>query len=118
MQIYQVELKHFRGIEEGCFSFPKPIVCLIGPGDSTKSTILDAIEYVLSPNWFIPFDDSDFTNCDISKKIEITITVGPIPEEMQSENKFGLCLRGWDKKGNFSSSKRGSFGRRLAKLYE
>ena len=96
MRIYQVDVKNFRGIKKASFKFDGPLVCLIGPGDTTKSTILDAIEYALSPNWFIPIDDSDFTDCDSSNNIEITTTVGPIPEELMSASKYGLHLRGWN----------------------
>lgn len=102
MRIYQLEIQNFRGIKEHTtFDFSTPLVCLIGLGDSTKSTILDAIEYVLSPNWFIPIDDSDFTNCDVVDEIKIVTTIGPIPESLMSvDKKYGGCLRGWDSKTN------------------
>lgn len=102
MRIYQLEIKNFRGIQDSILNFISPLVCLVGLGDSTKSTILDAIEYVLSPNWFLPIDDSDFTNCNISedKSIKITTTIGPIPEALKSESKYGLYLRGWNSKTN------------------
>jgi len=96
MRIYQLEIENFRGIQCGKFNFTTPLVCLIGHGDTTKSTILDAIEYALSPNWFIPIDDSDFTNCDSSKNIEITATVGPVPDEFMSDSKYGQYLRKWN----------------------
>lgn len=96
MRIYQLEIKGFRGIKEGMFNFTTPLVCLIGHGDTTKSTILDAIEYVLSPNW-LSIDDSDFTDCVLSKNnIEIIATVGPIPEEFMSDSKYGQYLRKWN----------------------
>jgi len=95
MLIYHVKIENFRGIKSSDFILGEPVNCLIGAGDSTKSTILDAIEYVLSPNWFIPFDDSDFSNCDISHEIKIDVTLGPVPEDLISETKYGLHLRGW-----------------------
>jgi putative ATP-dependent endonuclease of OLD family len=98
MQIHQVAIQHFRGIEQCQATFTDRVVCLIGPGDSTKSTILDAIEYVLCPNWFIPLDDSDFTNTDVSKEITIDVTVGPVPIDLRSEGKYGMHLRGWSPK--------------------
>lgn len=101
MKIYQLEVKNFRGIRGATFEFPTSLVCLIGLGDSTKTTILDAIEYALCPNWFIPIDDSDFTNCDVREPIEITTTIGPIPEDLMSvDKKYGSYLRGWDAKKN------------------
>jgi hypothetical protein len=71
------------------------IVCLVGHGDTTKSTILDAIEYALCPNWFIPIDDSDFTDCNTHENIEIIATVGPVPDEFMCESKYGLYLKQW-----------------------
>lgn len=49
MQIYHIAIQHFRGIEHCQATLENRVVCLIGPGDSTESTILDAIEYVLCP---------------------------------------------------------------------
>lgn len=97
MLIYQIKIDNFRGIREADITLGEHVSCLVGAGDSTKSTILDAIEYVLSPNWFIPFDDSDFVSCDVSKAITIDVTAGPIPDDLISEAKYGLYLRGWNK---------------------
>ncbi len=78
MLIYHARIENFRGIKTSDFTLGENVNCLIGSGDSTKSTILDAIEYALCPNWFIPFDDSDFFNCDVTGgDIIIDITVGP-----------------------------------------
>lgn len=95
MQVYHIKIQHFRGIEQCQATLKGHVICLIGPCDSTKSTILDAIECVLCPNWFIPLDDSDFTNCEIDKEINIDVTLGPVPDELLSETKYGLHLRGW-----------------------
>ena len=95
MLIFHMKIENFRGIKFSNIILGEHVNCFIGPGDSTKSTILDAIEYVLSPNWFIPFDDSDFSNCDLSHDIIIDITLGPVPEDLMSETKYGLHLRGW-----------------------
>ena len=96
MRVYYLAIKNFRGIKSAKIILEHPLICLVGAGDTTKTTILDAIEYALSPNWFIPLNDSDFTNCDFSKEISIEATVGPVPEELKSDNKLGLHLRGWD----------------------
>ncbi len=66
----------------------------LGPGDSTKTTILDAVEFALSPRWNIPFDDSDFYDADTSAPILITVTVEDLPEEFKSDAKFGCLARG------------------------
>jgi hypothetical protein len=70
-------------------------VCLVGPGDSTKTTILDAVEFALSPRWNIPFDDSDFYDADTSAPILITVTAGELTEEFKSDARYGYLTRGW-----------------------
>ena len=75
-------------------------VCLVGPGDSRKSTILDAVDLVLSPRWNVTFDDSDFFNADTSAPLSISATVGDLPEEWKSDDKFGLAVRGWSPAGD------------------
>ena len=47
MRIAHIEIQNFRGIATMAWSPEPGINCLIGPGDSTKTTILDAIELVL-----------------------------------------------------------------------
>jgi hypothetical protein len=69
--------------------------CLIGPGDSTKTTILDAIELVLSPRWNVQFDDTDFFEANIEERIAIAVTVGDLPNDFKSDAKFGYLTRGW-----------------------
>ena len=70
--------------------------CLIGPGDSTKTTILDAIELTLNPRTNYLGDDADFYNLDLTDPITITVTLIGIPDEFCTDNRYGLHLRGWD----------------------
>ena len=49
MHLKQVSVKGFRGIRCLDWTVKGTIIGLVGPGDSTKTTILDAIEYALSP---------------------------------------------------------------------
>ncbi len=97
MQIRHISIKHFRGILSLDWTLIGSTICLIGPNDSRKSTILDAIEYALSPRWNLPFYDTDFYKSDISKPIVIEITVGELPEKLVALNKLGGHLRGWTK---------------------
>ena len=53
-------INHFRGIEKFEQWFGNGITCIIGRGDSGKSTILDAIAYLFSQSWTIRLNDSDF----------------------------------------------------------
>lgn len=97
MKIRHIDIKNFRGIQSLSWTVPEgSIICLIGRGDSTKSTILDAIRYALYPAWNPSFNGFDFFQTDTSSNVEITITLGELPEELLSDNKYGLYLRGWD----------------------
>jgi hypothetical protein len=95
MRIHYLQVHHFRGIEHLDWKVRGNFVCLVGPGDSTKSTVLDAIEFALLPRWNPSFDDTDFNGTDTSKPISITVTVGDLPQEFMDEDQFGLELRGW-----------------------
>lgn len=97
MQIRHVSIKNFRGIQKMDWTVHSQIVCLIGPGDSTKSTILDAIEFALSPRWNLTFEDCDFYSENTDEPIEIIVTITQIPDELLKQEKFGLELRGWSK---------------------
>ena len=95
MRIRHISIKNFRGIKKLDWNVNGDFICFIGPGDSTKSTILDAIEYALFPRYNIPIEDSDFYNLETDKEFEINVTVGQLPDILLSEQKHGLCLRGW-----------------------
>lgn len=96
MRIREIQIKHFRAIKSLLWKPRTKIACLIGQGDVGKSTILDAIEYALSPRYDITFSDIDFHKLDVSKEIEIMVTVGQLPNELTTEFKFGHYLRGWN----------------------
>jgi len=95
MRVYHVLIERFRGIKKLDWSVAGRCICLVGPGDSSKSTILDAVELALLPRYGFPFDDSDFHNCDINSPIRIAVTVGPVPRELAKVSRFGTLLRGW-----------------------
>ncbi len=99
MKLHRLEVQRFRGIKTLDWRVDGDCVCLAGPGDSTKSTILDAVELVLSPRWNVAFDDSDFFNADASEPLSISATVGALPEEWKHDDKFGLAVRGWNPEG-------------------
>jgi ribose 1,5-bisphosphokinase PhnN len=100
MKIRHIQIERFRGIRQMEWRVGGNFVCLVGPGDSTKTTILDAIEFALSPRWNIPFDDSDFYDTDTSAPIVITVTVGDLPEEFKSDARYGYLARGWTANGD------------------
>lgn len=91
-----MSVRNFRGIK--CLDWdPTPqLNCLIGPGDVGKTTILDAIETALSPRYGFTGNDSDLHNCDPTNEPDIKVTLVGLPNELLTEKKYGLHLRGWD----------------------
>jgi len=100
-KIHTLKISNYRGIQsfEHVFGTAE-FVCLIGRGDSGKTTILEAISAVLSPNWNLTFYDTDFYNGDISNSIEIEVSLFDLPTNLLQESKFGLYKRFLDKDGN------------------
>lgn len=84
MKMRNLSIRNFRGIKKLDWTLDKEdnLICLIGHGDSTKSTILKAIEYTLTSKWNLPLVDSDFYNCDPENEIEIEITIGNLPNDL------------------------------------
>ena len=99
MRIRRVQIDRFRGIKSLDWSVDGDFVCLIGAGDSTKTTILDAIEVALLPRWSFQFDDTDFFDANTSEPITILLTIGDLPNELKSDAKLGLHTRGWSPAG-------------------
>ncbi|MDY6307849.1 MAG: AAA family ATPase, partial [Oribacterium sp.] len=95
MKLTNIEIKNFRGIKHASVFFPleSRIICLIGAGDSGKSTLLTAIEWVLWPSWSLIATDTDFYNSDTTTPIEITVSITELPKLLMKEDKFGLFLR-------------------------
>jgi len=98
MQIRQLKIDNFRGIGALDWKPGKSFCCLIGPGDSGKSTVLDAIEAALSSRWFF-FIEPDFLNCDTSHSIRVEVTVGELSRVLKSDERLGLYVRGWTTAG-------------------
>lgn len=95
MLIRHLAIENFRGIKSLDWHLDSSLICLIGPGDSTKTTILDAIELALLPRWTAPFCDTDFYKAETATPIKIQITIGQLSADVLSESKCGLFLRGY-----------------------
>jgi hypothetical protein len=102
MVIRYVSIKNFRGIRELKWCVESKIACLIGPGDSTKTTILDAIECALSSRWNLTFYDSDFFECKPENDIEIVVIVGELSNALVADNRFGMYINGWTTTGELT----------------
>lgn len=100
-KIFDLQIKNYRSFQNFYFNFQgKNIICLVGRGDSGKTTILEAICAVLSPLWNLSFYDNDFYNLNTKSPIEISVTLIDIPDSWKLENKFGLYLKGYDPENN------------------
>jgi hypothetical protein len=97
MRIRHLSVRNFRGIRE--LDWPVPdgtLLCLIGRGDSTKSTILEALRRVFHPQWNLTFDDADFHLCDPAHPITIEVVLGDLPDAFRDLEKYGHALCGWN----------------------
>lgn len=95
MRISFLKIKNFRGIRNAEISFPdnRHLICVIGPGDSGKSTLLKAIEWALWPTWSLSATDTDFYECTPDNTIEISVSLTEVPETLIQEDKYGMFLR-------------------------
>ncbi|KAF0162386.1 MAG: SMC domain-containing protein [Rhodocyclaceae bacterium] len=94
-RIRKIEIANFRGIQRLAW-YPAPgINCLIGPGDSGKSTVLDAIDLCLGARRNVQFSDADFFGLDITNPISVTLTLGDLDDAMRTLESFGAFLRGF-----------------------
>jgi putative ATP-dependent endonuclease of OLD family len=76
---------------------PSPgLNCLIGPGDSGKSTVLDAIDFCLGARRNIQFTDADFYRLNVKMPIEISVTIGELDDGLKNLEAHGMYVRGFD----------------------
>ena len=94
-RIRKIEIANFRGIQWLTWCPTPGINCLIGPGDSGKSTVLDAIDLCLGARRNVQFSDADFFALDITSPISITLTLGDLDDSMRTLESFGAFLRGY-----------------------
>ena len=96
-KIVRLDIKNFRTIKSLSETFDKNFVCLIGRNDCGKTTVLNSIYYVLYPNYTLQFYDTDFFNSNINQQIQIEVTLSEIPDILQTEEKFGLYKRQYNR---------------------
>ncbi|ATE60346.1 ATP-dependent endonuclease [Thauera sinica] len=95
-RIRKVEIRHFRGIRELAWCPSSGINCLIGPGDSGKSSILDAIDLCLGARRNLQFTDADFYQLDVATPIVISVTIGELDDSLKNFEAYGMYVRGFD----------------------
>lgn len=96
VQIRKIEIHNFRSIRSLQWHPAAGLNCLIGPGDSGKSTILDAIDICLGARRSVPFGDTDFHRLDVTQPIVIALTLGALPDALKDLDAYGNYLRGYD----------------------
>lgn len=89
MMLRLLRIEHFRGIESAEWAINRRLIGLVGAGDSTKTTLLDALGLVLSPNYNPQFTDADFYGLDLSRNIVIEAAVTGLPDNLVKESQLG-----------------------------
>lgn len=95
-RVRHIEIRNFRSIQTLSWSPSNGVNCLIGSGDSGKSTILDAIDLCLGARRSAPFGDTDFFGLDVARAIVIAVTLGALPDALKNIDTYGDFLRGFE----------------------
>lgn len=95
-RIRKIEIRNFRSIATLDWCPGAGLNCLLGPGDSGKSTVLDAIDFCLGARRSLSISDTDFYGMDVQQAISITVTIGDLPESLLNLDAYGDYLRGFD----------------------
>lgn len=96
VRIRKIDIQNFRSIRALSWAPSAGINCLVGPGDSGKSTILDAIDLCLGARRSAPFGDTDFCGLDVTQPVTISLTLGALPDGLKNLDSYGEFLRGYD----------------------
>jgi hypothetical protein len=91
-----LEIENFRAVRALRWLPGPGINCLIGPGDSGKSTILDAIDLCLGARRSLSFTDADFHALDFDQPIRIALTLGALDDPLKNIDTYGDFLVGFD----------------------
>lgn len=88
MKVKHIEISNFRGIKSLSWHVGGPFACLIGAGDTCKTTILTALDFALSPRTSLNFYDSDFFNQQTENQIVIQVTLAEWDETSSAIQKL------------------------------
>jgi putative ATP-dependent endonuclease of the OLD family len=91
-----LEIENFRALKALRWLPGPGINCLVGPGDSGKSTILDAIDLCLGARRSLSFTDADFHALDFGRPIRIAVTLGALDDPLKNIDAYGDFLVGFD----------------------
>lgn len=96
MRIHKIEVQNFRGISAASWTTPSARIGLIGPGDSGKTTLLDAIELVFWPKYSLTLTDNDLHNADSANTAVLRAWVIDPPADLTHDGAFFTHLMGYD----------------------
>ncbi|MCA1494448.1 AAA family ATPase [Ensifer sp. NBAIM29] len=91
-----LEIENFRAIRKLRWLPGPGVNCLIGPGDSGKSTILDAIDLCLGARRSLSFTDADFHGVDFDQPVRISVTLGALDDPLKNLDAYGDFLVGFN----------------------
>ena len=94
--IRSIFIQNFRTIRHFKWDPEPGINCLIGSGDSGKSTVLEAIDACLTARRSLTFSDTDFYQLNVDNPIDIRITLGKLPDHLKDIDVYGDYLRSFD----------------------
>jgi predicted ATPase len=95
-RIRKLSIRNFRSIQLLDWSPSPGINCLVGPGDSGKSSILDAIDLCLGARRSASFSDTDFHCLNVDVPIQISITLGELNDDLMNIESYGDYLQGFN----------------------
>lgn len=105
MKVRHVYIRNFRGIKSLSWFVRGNFNCIIGPGDSCKTTVLTALDYALTPRSSLLFEDADFFGQDVAQEVHIQVTLSdwdesrPEIKELFKESKFAQFKCGLNDSG-------------------
>ncbi|MEH8116641.1 AAA family ATPase [Aeromonas allosaccharophila] len=97
VRICKIEIQNFRSIRLLSWQPSPGLNSLIGPGDSGKTTVLDAIDLCLGARRNISFSDTDFYGLDVTQPITITLTLGSLPDALMRLDSYGNYLQAFNR---------------------
>lgn len=104
VRIRRIDIENFRGIKEASWRLAsdRRLFALIGPGDSTKTTVLSALELALHDRAGQNVVDTDFYDAEVERPIRIRVAVDELPDELIAMDAFGGFLAGIDGSGEWT----------------
>jgi putative ATP-dependent endonuclease of OLD family len=90
-----LRISNFRGIAAMEWAPDPGLNAIIGPGDTAKSTILDALDLVLGTRRG-SFTEVDFHRLNLDDPIIIDVTVGDLPQAILDLEAYSSAIRGWN----------------------